>query len=72
FLFRVGADSKVAQVPVKIGARRAGWVEIVDGVSAGDRVVVEGTVKLKDGAKIVEAPDAGHPEKSAAHPHAGN
>jgi membrane fusion protein (multidrug efflux system) len=55
FLFRVGADGKVEQVPVTIGARRPGAVEIVGGVRAGDRVVVEGTVKLHPGSKIVEA-----------------
>lgn len=55
FLFRVGADDKVEQVPVRIGARRPGWVEIVEGVKPGDRIVVEGIVKLKPGAKIAEA-----------------
>jgi membrane fusion protein (multidrug efflux system) len=62
FLFVVGTDHKVAQMPVRIGARRPGWVEILDGVKAGDRVVVEGIVKLKPGAKISEAkaaPNAG-------------
>jgi membrane fusion protein (multidrug efflux system) len=58
FVFRVGADSTVEQVPVRIGARRPGWVEILGGVQAGDRVVVEGIVKLKPGAKIVDARDA--------------
>jgi membrane fusion protein, multidrug efflux system len=55
FVFRVGAEDKVDQVPVTIGARRPGWVELVDGVKAGDRVVVDGTVKLKAGSKIAEA-----------------
>ena len=55
FLFRVLPDATVEQVPVKIGARRPGWVEILGGVQAGDRVVVEGIVKLKPGAKIAEA-----------------
>jgi membrane fusion protein (multidrug efflux system) len=55
FVFRVGADDKVEQVPVAIGARRPGAVEIVSGAQAGDRVVVEGTVKLHPGSKIVEA-----------------
>ncbi|MEO8159883.1 MAG: efflux transporter periplasmic adaptor subunit, partial [Arenimonas sp.] len=55
FVFRVLPDSTVEQVPVKIGARRPGWVEILDGVKAGDKLVVEGIVKLKDGAKITEA-----------------
>lgn len=58
FVFRVEADDKVAQVPVRIGARRPGWVEITEGLKAGDRVVVEGIVKLKPGAKITEAKPA--------------
>jgi membrane fusion protein (multidrug efflux system) len=55
FLFRVGADDKVEQVPVTIGARRPGAVELISGVKSGDRVVVEGTLKLHAGSKIVEA-----------------
>lgn len=54
FVFRVGADAAVAQVPVSVGARRRGEVEIVEGLTAGDRVVVEGTVKLRPGASVVE------------------
>ena len=30
------------------------WL-VTDGIAAGDRVVVEGTVKLRPGAKVVEA-----------------
>jgi membrane fusion protein (multidrug efflux system) len=59
FVFLVGADDKVEQVPVTLGARRPGWIEILDGVKAGDRVVVEGIVKLKPGAKIIDAAKAG-------------
>ncbi len=55
FVFRVTADGTVAQVPVKTGARERGRVEILDGIAAGDRIVVEGTVKLRSGAKVVEA-----------------
>ncbi|MBP6079295.1 MAG: efflux RND transporter periplasmic adaptor subunit [Xanthomonadales bacterium] len=55
FVFRVAADGTVAQVPVKTGARERGRVEILDGIAAGDRIVVEGTVKLRAGAKVVEA-----------------
>jgi len=52
-VFRVEADgASVKEVPVKIGSRRFGEVEIVSGLKPGDRIVVEGTVKLRDGAKI--------------------
>jgi membrane fusion protein (multidrug efflux system) len=70
FLFRVGVDDKVEQVPVRIGERRPGWVEILEGVRAGDRIVVEGIVKLKPGAKISEArssPAASGPRQSAGN-----
>ena len=65
FLFRVAGD-KVDQVPVKIGARRPGWVEILEGVQTGDRVVVEGVIKLKPGAKIVDAAAAGQGGQGAS------
>jgi membrane fusion protein (multidrug efflux system) len=55
FVFRANADGTVSQVPVVLGARRPGFVEIVSGVAAGDRVVIEGVVKLRDGAKFAEA-----------------
>jgi membrane fusion protein (multidrug efflux system) len=54
-VFRVDADGTVAQVPVKLGTRREGVVEVVSGLNAGDRIVVEGTVKLHPGSKVVEA-----------------
>jgi len=55
FVFRANADGTVAQVPVTLGARRPGFVELTGGVQAGERVVVEGVVKLRDGAKFAEA-----------------
>ncbi|GAB3104839.1 efflux RND transporter periplasmic adaptor subunit [Lysobacter terrae] len=51
-VFRVESGDQVKEVPVKIGSRRYGEVEIVSGLKRGDRIVVEGTVKLRDGAKI--------------------
>jgi membrane fusion protein (multidrug efflux system) len=66
FVFRVGADGAAKQVPVTIGARKPGIVEIVDGVASGDRVVVEGTVKLHDGSKVVEAGADAQPDRNAS------
>lgn len=68
FVFRVGSEDKVDQVPVRIGSRRPGWVEILDGVKAGDRIVVEGIVKLKPGATITEAAAAPAKPASPAKP----
>jgi membrane fusion protein (multidrug efflux system) len=58
FVYKVGEDDTVSRVYVRIGARRRGEVEILEGLSAGDRIVVEGTVKLRPGARVVEAPAA--------------
>jgi membrane fusion protein (multidrug efflux system) len=66
-VFRVGAGDTVAQVPVTLGTRNEGKVEIVSGLKAGDRIVVEGIVKLHDGSHIVEAqPDAARGATPAA------
>jgi membrane fusion protein (multidrug efflux system) len=54
-VFVANADGTVTEAPVTLGARRPGWVEITAGVAAGDRVVVEGVVKLRDGAKFAES-----------------
>jgi membrane fusion protein (multidrug efflux system) len=52
-----------------VGARGGGKAEILSGAAAGDRIVVDGTGKLRPGAKIVEgaapAPAAGTPADAA-------
>lgn len=57
-VFRVAGDGTVEQVDVVLGARRAGEVEVVSGLAAGDRIVVDGTVKLRPGMRVAEAPPA--------------
>ncbi|TWI07980.1 efflux RND transporter periplasmic adaptor subunit [Aerolutibacter ruishenii] len=66
YVFRVGADGKAERADVKVGVRRDGLAEIVEGLAAGDRVVVDGTGKLRPGATVVEA--QGGPEKAGASP----
>jgi membrane fusion protein (multidrug efflux system) len=51
FVFVV-ADGKVSRREVRIGGRQPGTVEIIAGLSAGERVVVEGTQKVRDGATV--------------------
>lgn len=52
FVFRLDADNTAHQVEVELGARRRGEVEVLAGLEAGDRIVVDGTVKLRDGSKV--------------------
>jgi membrane fusion protein (multidrug efflux system) len=55
FLYRVKDDGSVERVDVVVGARSGGKAEVVEGAKAGDRIVVDGTGKLRPGAKVVEA-----------------
>ena len=55
FLYRVKPDMTVERIEVELGARRDGKVEISKGIEPGVRVVVDGTVKLRDGATISDA-----------------
>ncbi len=52
FVYRVGADNKAEQVFVRIGARRAGEAEIIEGLAAGDRIVTDGLVRMRPGIAV--------------------
>jgi membrane fusion protein, multidrug efflux system len=54
-VFRLGDDGRVEQMTVKSGTRRRGEVEIVEGLVAGDRIVVEGVGKLRAGMAVIDA-----------------
>jgi membrane fusion protein (multidrug efflux system) len=51
FVFVV-VDGVASKREVRIGARRPGRVEIASGLELGERVVVEGTVKVRDGGPV--------------------
>jgi membrane fusion protein (multidrug efflux system) len=65
FVYRVGADGKVEQAMVEVGARVAGRAEIREGLKPGDRIVVDGTGKLRPGSVVSEA---GAADAAAAGP----
>ncbi|MFM7134005.1 MAG: efflux RND transporter periplasmic adaptor subunit [Planctomycetota bacterium] len=54
FVWRVKQDDTVENIRVEATIRESDMVGISEGVKAGDRIVVAGTQKLKDGAKVVE------------------
>ena len=60
FLQKV-TDDRIDTVPIKIGARASGLVEVTDGLSEGDRVVSRAGTFVSDGDQIrpVETSDAG-------------
>ena len=44
--------AKVAKREVTLGRREPGIVEITNGLAEGDTVVIEGTLKLRDGSAV--------------------
>jgi membrane fusion protein (multidrug efflux system) len=45
-------NGQAKRVPVRVGMRSDGRVEIVEGLQPGQRVVTEGVVKISDGMKV--------------------
>ncbi|MDO5505569.1 MAG: efflux RND transporter periplasmic adaptor subunit [Pseudoxanthomonas suwonensis] len=59
FVWKVGAEDTVEQTIVGVGTRVDGMAEITEGLEAGDRIVLDGTGKLRPGMRIAEtAPPA--------------
>lgn len=50
-VFKV-VDGKAAAAKVKVGVRRTGQVEVIEGLADGDLIVTAGQLKLKDGAPV--------------------
>ena len=71
FVYLINADSTVSVRPVQLGITDGDRVEVLSGISPGDRVVIDGADKLREGAKIVlrNAANAnnppGHPSSAA-------
>lgn len=51
YVFRI-VDGKAQLASVEIGVRRPGEVEIVKGLEAGENIVIDGQLKLQDGAAV--------------------
>ncbi|KQW38949.1 efflux RND transporter periplasmic adaptor subunit [Rhizobacter sp. Root404] len=62
----VGADGKVAPRPVKVGAAVNGQWVVLDGLKAGEQVMVDGFQKLRGNAPVKPVP--WHPAASGAAP----
>jgi len=55
FVWRVTPARSVERVPVQLGIRERGRVEVTSGLAAGDRIVSAGTHKVAPGTLIEEA-----------------
>jgi multidrug efflux system membrane fusion protein len=67
FVYIVGADNKVAAKSVTLGAVDGERQAVLSGVSPGDKVVVDGADRLKDGLQVAPSfptPGTGRPANS--------
>ena len=61
FAYVVGSDNKVSVRKITLGPTQGANVAITDGLAIGDRVVVDGSDRLRDGANVVVAGTAPPP-----------
>ena len=55
YVWRIDAEDLAQRVPIRLGLRIKGRVQVQQGLQPGDVVVVAGTHKLKEGSKIRRA-----------------
>ncbi len=65
FVYLVKPDSTVTVQVIKLGPSEGERISVQSGLSVGDRVVVDGADKLKDGAKVALRQETGNPTAGA-------
>ena len=68
FVYLIKEDSTVTVRPVQLGVTDVYRVEVRSGLEPGDRVVIDGADKLREGAKIVVRPPTGSAAPDATAP----
>jgi multidrug efflux system membrane fusion protein len=63
YAWSVAADGSASMRTLRLGASEGDRVQVLEGLAAGDRVVVDGTDKLKEGSKVevIEPPSPAAP-----------
>jgi membrane fusion protein, multidrug efflux system len=73
FVYLINAGNAVSVRPVKLGITDGDRVEVLSGLAPGDRIVIDGADKLRDGAKVIIRAEnaAGTPPAPAADAKSG-
>lgn len=72
FVYLINPDSTVSVRPVQLGVTDGDRVEVLSGLKPGDRVVIDGADKLREGAKVVLRQEANGTNPPGAAPAAQN
>jgi multidrug efflux system membrane fusion protein len=67
FVYIINANDTVSVKPIKVGPTDGALEEVTSGLTPGERVVTDGTDRLRDGAKVT-IPAASGPAASAGQP----
>jgi membrane fusion protein, multidrug efflux system len=60
FVFVIDEEGRARKRPVALGRRRPGEVEVLDGITAQDLVIIEGALNVREGADVqVQGEDPG-------------
>jgi multidrug efflux system membrane fusion protein len=66
FVYVINANETVSVRPVQLGPTDGGYAAVLSGLQPGDKVVVDGTDRLRDGAKVtIPPPPAAKPSGEA-------
>lgn len=71
FVWVIGSDTKATQRPVTVGSQVGGSLLILEGLQAGERIVVEGLQKVREGAEVTPMTAAQMAEAAARLAEAG-
>nr|WP_136250443.1 efflux RND transporter periplasmic adaptor subunit [Ningiella ruwaisensis] len=52
FVFVVNGEEKAIKTEVQVGERKPGLVQILAGLQAGEKVITEGTLRVRDGSSV--------------------
>lgn len=52
FVYVVSENNAVSEREIVLGERRPGWVQVVDGLAIGEQIIVEGTLRVRDGSQV--------------------
>jgi multidrug efflux system membrane fusion protein len=56
FVYVINANDTVSVRPVQLGPTDGGYAAVLSGLEPGDKVVIDGTDRLRDGAKVTVPP----------------
>jgi membrane fusion protein, multidrug efflux system len=66
YVFVVNQDDTVSVRPLKLGPTDGAYAQVLSGLSAGERVVTDGTDRLRDGQKVTIPSPAQKPPRDPA------